>query len=123
MKQEWKGPLRIGAVLFVLYLAIHYWEKLAALAALAVGAAFPLALGAVIAYAVNILMSMYEGWYFPKSKSSLVVQSRRPVCLLLAYASLIALMVLIIRMILPELIQSVTLLLQELVPLLQKLSV
>ena len=40
-----------------------------------------------------------------------------------AYASLIALATLIVRMILPELVQSVTLLLQELVPLLQKLSV
>ena len=57
MKQEWKVPLRLGAVLFGLYLAVHYWERLSALAALAVGAGFPLVLGAVIAYAVNILMS------------------------------------------------------------------
>ena len=28
MNQEWKGPLRLGAVLFGLYLAVHYWEKL-----------------------------------------------------------------------------------------------
>ena len=123
MKQEWKGPLRVGAVLFGLYLAIHYWEKLTALAGLALGAGFPLVLGAVIAYAVNILMSMYEGWYFPNSKSPGVAGSRRPVCLLLAYASLIALVVLIVRMILPELIQSFTLLLQELTPLLRQLSV
>lgn len=123
MKQEWKGPLRFGAVLFGLYLAVHYWERLASLAALAAGAAFPLALGAVIAYAVNILMSMYEGWYFPKSKKPAVTKSRRPVCLLLAYASLVAIVVLIVRMILPELIQSFTLLLQELTPLLRQLSV
>ena len=48
MKQEWKTPLRIGAVLFGLYLAIHYWGNLSALAALALGAGFPLMLGAVI---------------------------------------------------------------------------
>ena len=114
MNQEWKGPLRLGAVLFGLYLAIHYWEKLSALAVLAVSASFPLVLGAVIAYAVNILMSMYERWYLPKSTSRAVARSRRPVCLLLAYASLVALVALIVGMILPELIQSVTLLLQEL---------
>ncbi len=123
MNQNWKGPLRLGAVLFGLYLAIHYWDKLSALAVLTVSAGFPLVLGAVIAYAVNILMSAYERWYFPKSQNRAVVTSRRPVCLLLAYASLIALVALIVRMILPELIQSVTLLLQELVPLLQALSV
>ena len=123
MKQEWKGPLRIGAVLFGLYLAIHYWEKLTALVLLALGAGFPLVLGAVFAYAVNILMSMYEGWYFPKSRSQAVLKSRRPVCLLLAYASLLAIVALIIGMILPELIQSVSLLLEELAPALQRLSV
>ena len=123
MGQEWKGPLRWAAVLFGLYLAIHYWDRLSALSTLALRAAFPLALGAVIAYAVNILMSQYERWYFPSSRQPAVVKSRRPVCLLLAYASLIALVVLIVRMILPELVQSITLLLQELVPLLQQLSV
>ena len=123
MKQEWKTPLRIGAVLFGLYLAVHYWRNLSALAALALGAGFPLMLGAVIAYAVNILMSMYERWYFPNSKSQAVLRSRRPVCLLLAYASLIALVALIVGMILPELIQSVSLLIQELTPILQQLSV
>ena len=121
MKQEWKTPLRIGAVLFGLYLAIHYWGNLSALAALALGAGFPLMLGAVIAYAVKILM--YESWYFPNSKSQAVLKSRRPVCLLLAYASLIALVALIVGMILPELIQSVSLLIQELAPILQQLSV
>ncbi|MCI8913342.1 MAG: AI-2E family transporter [Lawsonibacter sp.] len=123
MKQEWKGPLRFGAVLFALYLAVHYWEWLSGLALLAVKAGFPLVLGAVIAYAVNILMSMYEGWYFPKSQNQAVIRSRRPVCLVLAYASLIGIVVLIVRMILPELIQSVTLLLEELTPLLRQLSI
>ena len=44
-------------------------------------------------------------------------------CLVLAYASLIGIVVLIVRMILPELIQSVTLLLEELTPLLRQLSI
>ena len=40
MNQNWKGPLRLGAVLFGLYLAIHYWDKLSALAVLTVSAGF-----------------------------------------------------------------------------------
>ena len=98
MKQEWKGPLRLGAVLFFLYLAVHYWAKLSALGAVALKAGFPLALGAAIAYTVNILMSLYEGWYFPRSQSRAVIQSRRPVCLLLSFASLIAIILTIVRM-------------------------
>ncbi len=41
MKQEWKTPLRIGAVLFGLYLAVHYWGNLSALATLALGGLSP----------------------------------------------------------------------------------
>ena len=122
MKYEWKGPIRFGVVLFLLYLAIHYWGKLSSLFLLALGAAFPLLLGAVVAYAVNILMSMYERWYFPASQNRAVVKSRRPVCLVLAYASLIAIVVLIVRMILPELANSISLLIRETVPLLEDLS-
>ena len=122
MKHEWKAPVRLGVVLFLLYLAIHYWGKLSALLLLALGAAFPLVLGAVAAYAVNILMSMYERWYFPNSQSPAAAKSRRPVCLALAYASLIAIVVLIVRMILPELADSVSLLIREAVPLLEELS-
>ena len=122
MKYEWKGPIRFGVVLFLLYLAIHYWGKFSSLLLLALGAAFPLLLGAVVAYAVNILMSMYERWYFPASQNRAVVKSRRPVCLVLAYASLIAIVVLIVRMILPELANSISLLIREAVPLLEDLS-
>ena len=97
MKREWMGAARLGVVLFLLYLAIHYWGTLSSLLLLGLGAAFPLVLGAVIAYAVNILMSLYEGWYFPDTKSPFVIKSRRPVCLLLAFASLIAIVFLLIR--------------------------
>ena len=120
MRQEWRGPLRWGAVLFGLYLAIHYWETLAGLLALALRAGFPLAVGGVIAYAVNILMSQYERWYFPSRPSA--SRSRRPVCLLLAFASLAGLVVLIVRMILPELMECVGLLLQKAAPMLEGLS-
>ena len=122
MKQEWKGWLRLGATLFSLYLAIHYWAPFCRIAGLGARAAAPLALGAVMAYAVNILMSMYERLWFPGSIRPAVVRSRRPLCLLLAYVSLVGIVVWIIRMILPELAQCVRLLVQEAAPILEKLS-
>ena len=122
MKPEWKGPVRLAAALFVLYLAVHYWSELSGLLLVALGAAFPLAVGAAAAYAVNILMSQYERWYFPRSQSRAVLRTRRPVCLLLAYASLAAIVVLLVRMILPELISCVGLLIQKVIPLIDELS-
>ena len=122
MKPEWKGPVRLAAALFVLYLAVHYWSELSGLLLVALEAAFPLAVGAAAAYAVNILMSQYERWYFPRSQSRAVLRTRRPVCLLLAYASLAAIVVLLVRMILPELISCVGLLIQKVIPLIDELS-
>ena len=122
MRQEWKGWFRLGVTLFLLYLAIHYWGALSHGALLVLGTAAPLLLGAVIAYAVNILMSIYERVYWPGSTRAAVVKTRRPVCLLLAFASLAGIVILIIRMILPELMQSVGLLVQEVTPLLERLG-
>ena len=122
MKHEWKGWLRLGVTLFLLYLAIHYWGTLSHGALLVLGTATPLLLGAIIAYAVNILMSIYERVYWPGSTQAAVVKTRRPVCLILAFASLVGIVILIIRMILPELMQSVTLLIQEVIPLLERLA-
>ena len=60
MHIEWKTCLRVGVSAFLLYLAIYYWTGVATLAGLLFQAAFPLALGGIIAYVVNILMSFYE---------------------------------------------------------------
>ena len=121
MKQEWKLWLRLGVTLFLLYLAVHYWPAVSTLLLLALGAAFPLFLGCVIAYAVNILMSIYERFLFPADQGFLA-RARRPVCLLLAYTSLAALVFLLVRMILPELVQCVSLLVQEAVPLVEQIA-
>ena len=122
MKQEWKGAVRLGVVLFALYLAVHYWNALSGFLVLAVGAAFPLLVGAVAAYAVDILMCQYERWYFPRAKSRLILRTRRPVCLVLAYASLVAIVILLVRMILPELVSCVGLLVQKVSPLFYQLG-
>lgn len=122
MKQEWKVFLRLGITLFGLYLAINYWAPFCRLVSLVLSAAFPLLLGCVIAYAVNILMSLYERHYFPGRTDAFAVKSRRPVCLLLAFATLAALLFWIIRMILPELIECVGLLIQKAVPILEDLT-
>lgn len=122
MRQDWKLFLRLGVTLFGLFLAIHYWDPLCLALSLMAGAAFPLLLGGVIAYAVNILMSFYEQHLFPGNAGA-AVRLRRPVCLLLAFASLAALVALIIRMILPELVQCVGLLFQKAAPLAEELGV
>ena len=120
MKLEWKTCFKVGLSVFLLYLCITYWKTVSAFAGLLLGAASPLLVGCVIAYLVNILMSWYEKYYFPKAKNKLLVKSRRPVCMIAAFVTLVAVVVLVILLVVPELVACVQLLLVELAELLTK---
>lgn len=111
---EWKTCLKGGITVMAVYLLIHYWSGLTRVAMLAIGAAFPLILGCIIAYVVNILMSFYERLSPEGKKVAGWKKLRRPVCMLLAFASVVLVLFLIIRMILPELAECIQLLLERL---------
>lgn len=81
---------------------------------LVLGAIAPLVVGAVIAYLVNIIMVGYEKIYFPKSKAKFFIKSRRPVCMVAALLTIIAIIVLVIALIVPELGKAIKLLIQKL---------
>lgn len=114
MKLEWKTCLKVGGSIFLLYLCIHYWSKVAGLISALLGAAAPLLIGCVIAYMINILMSLYERHYFPNSSKTIAVKSRRPVCLLGAVITMLAVIALIICLVIPQLVSCVQLILAEL---------
>jgi len=114
MRIEWKSCFRVGLSVFALYLCITYWSRVAGLVAAAVGAAAPLIIGCVIAYLVDILMSFYERHYFPNAKAAGLKKSRRPVCMIGAFLTLAAVIVLLINLVVPELAACVQLLFAKL---------
>lgn len=114
MKIEWKTCFKVGISIFLLYLCIHYWEKVAGVASTVLGAAMPLIVGAVIAYLINILMTFYERHYFPKSAKKSIIKSKRPVCLVAAIITLTAILALIIGLVLPQLISCIELIIAKL---------
>lgn len=103
MKLEWKTCLKVGVSIFALYLCIHYWKTAAGLVRALLGAAMPLFVGAAVAYILNILMSAYEKRFFPQSRKMLAVKLRRPVCLVGAMLTLIAIVVLVVSLVVPQL--------------------
>ena len=113
MKLSWKDALKIFAILFGLYLGVRYWPGAVALIKSLLNAAFPLILGSVIAYLVNILMRLYEAHYFPDSKKQFIQSSRRPVCMVGAFATLAAIVVLIVGLIVPQLVSCVRLIIEK----------
>ena len=99
---------RILLTILAAFLCIRYWAATEAAVGIALAAASPLLIGAVIAYILNILMNFYE------RKLSLGEKIRRPLCMLLAFLTLALVVVLLFRMIIPELINCLQLILEKL---------
>ena len=107
MKLTFKDCALLVGSAFALYLGIHYWQALANLVKLVLGAAAPLFIGCAIAYVVNILMRFYEGLYPSGKKAALLAKSRRPACMIAAFLTLIAIVALIVYLVLPQLTEAV----------------
>lgn len=113
MKIGWKTCLKVGVSIFLLYLCIYYWTSVADVTSTLLRAVSPLLIGCVIAYIVNILMSFYEKYLFRKASSRAAIKMRRIVCILLAFVTLLVLIVLIIWLTVSQLVPCVQLILSE----------
>ena len=113
MKPKLKNCILIAACIFALYLAIYYWPTVSGFLGSLYSASVSIIVGAVIAYILNILMTFYERRYFPKTKKQSVQKSRRPVCMILAILTFIAVIALICALVLPQFISCITLLIEK----------
>ncbi len=107
MKIEWKTCAKIVISLFALYLAITYWKTVSGFIGMMIGAASPLFIGGAIAYVVNILMSFYERRFFGKVKNPKALGLKRPVCMIIAFITLAAIIALVVWLVLPEFISAI----------------
>ena len=78
----------IVAIAAVAALVVVRLDDVAAVAGTLWDAAFPLVVGAIIAYVLNIAMSALERVWFPRSTNRLVIRTRRGVCAALAVLSI-----------------------------------
>lgn len=103
MKLTWKTCIRAGVTIVLVYLACTYWHTLTGAVGVALSAASPLLVGAVIAYVANILMTFYERHFFVKSRKPIVKKLRRPACMALAFLTAVVAIVWMLTTVLPEL--------------------
>lgn len=120
MKISLRDCLKVAGSIFLLYLAIHYWDTAADAAKAIFGAALPLIIGCAVAYLVNILMTAYEKHWFPGTKQAALAKLRRPVCMVLAFLTLVAIVVLVFWLIIPQLGECVGVILAELPGFMEK---
>ena len=100
--------------IFLLWLAIHYWDALLGMLGAAARAAGPLILGCEIAYVANILMSLIERHFAPKSRRAWMTKCRRTASLLISFLGVLIVIGLMLWMILPEFVHCMELLTQQL---------
>lgn len=72
----------------------------------------PLLLGAVMAFVLNILVVAYEKIYFPQSKKSIVIKSRRGVSILLSILTIILVILFFLNIVIPQIAQFISLLIK-----------
>ncbi|MBR5872027.1 MAG: AI-2E family transporter, partial [Oscillospiraceae bacterium] len=104
---EWKTCIKIAVSIFALYLAITYWEKAAGFFGLLISASAPLFIGGIVAYIVNLLMNFYENKLFSKPKNKTAIKIKRPLCMILAFITLVAVFALIIGLVLPQFVSCI----------------
>ena len=116
-KKDLKRYLTIAFIAILSCLIVKNFAFFGNLLLTGAKALYPLALGAVIAYIVNIIMHWYELKYFPKSDKKIVGITRRPVCLILSILSALAILALVLNIIIPEIINAVKLITTKVPPL------
>lgn len=104
-RKQW---LSLGLGIIALCLIVLNWSTIVSWLGQVWSIAYPITLGAMMAYVVNILMSLYEKYLWPHTDKNWLAKSRRPVAILLAFLSILAIIALTLGLIIPQLVAVVT---------------
>lgn len=121
-KKELKKYLILAAIVVGICLVVKYLAVVGNFILILLAAMYPLLIGAAMAYVFNIFLSFCEKWYFPKKKTGAIANTRRPVCLVISIAIMAAFITLLIKLIVPELINAIKIISQEIPPMVVKLK-
>ncbi len=119
-KKEIKRYVFIAFLAVAVCVIVQNFGLIQDFTAIALKALAPLFIGCIMAYIFNIIMCFFEKHYFPKKKTGIIEKTRRPVCILLSFAIVIATIILILNIIIPEIINAIKLIYAEIPPLFVK---
>ena len=99
-----KQFVKRGAIVAALCLLVIHFKEVLGWGSNLFAVAYPLILGSIFAYVLNILMVRLEHIYFPKSSNQLVAKSRRPICIVLSLALLVLIMIFVLYLVIPQVV-------------------
>lgn len=90
-----------GLICAGLLMVVIYFGQIYGFAVTVISVFKPIILGSVIAFIINILLKKIEKIYAPKSKKPMVIKSRRPVCILISFILIIAVIAAVLLCVIP----------------------
>lgn len=105
--------LKYGLCIAVLILLVIRFDKVYSWLSQIWNVAFPLILGCLVAYILNIIMKALENHWFPDTNNKAALRARRGVCVFLSIFLIFAAIFLIVRIVLPELVQAFSVMADE----------
>lgn len=103
-----KNIFKYGTIIILVLFILVYPAQIYQIFLKLVGIVMPLILGAVMAYALNILCVKLEKHFFPNTKLKWLKKSRRGIVILLALMIVFLVMTGVFRLVLPQFISALT---------------
>ncbi len=103
-----KQVIKYGIVVVILLFLLVYPAQIYKITLNLFGVILPLVLGAVLAYALNILCVRIEKHFFPNTKIKWIQKTRRMWVILLSLLIVILVMIGVFRLVLPQFISALT---------------
>lgn len=103
----------LAVLFFSCFLIYTYWETVVSICNTIFVASQPFLVGAGIAFVVNILMSFYEKWLVKLVPFAFTHKIKRPISLLLAFATIGLVFTWVVFTVLPDLIDSINTLISQ----------
>lgn len=109
--KKWQGPTKQGIqwllIIAVLILAIINWSYLVSMVSMVWSVIFPLILGGMIAFVLNLLMRLIEKYLFPNTDKKWLQHTRRPLAIVLAILVIILVITGVVIIVIPQLASAV----------------
>ena len=105
-KKEIKRCLFIAVLTIIVCVIIENFFVVTAICDLALKSLRPMLLGCIMAYILNIILCFFEKHYFPGKNNRFITASRRPVCLVISFSITLAVIILILNIVIPEIVTA-----------------
>lgn len=110
--KEYKHIVTLIILAGIVFLIAIRFDSLLVILRTGISAVMPLVWGVLIAFILNIIVKRFEQIYAPKSTNKWVIESRRPVCIVLAILAVLLAIILVGWMAIPQLVHSLSIIVQ-----------